>query len=1073
MTQDRYTELFLEEANEHIEILNQSLLLLEREGYNPEVINEIFRTAHTLKSSAAFVGLDYLSSLAHHMEDILQEIKDGNVEVSTELINVLFSCLDRLIKVIGQISEGKESTDTFEDLIGELNQIGSASGKGSSKDTAAKKTATKATATRKQTPTPQRHTPSPQKRTPTPAQSAHRMESDYFAEETGEETADTQFPLPLTHDEEVRLRNLAGPNPVFDGLVSLDIDAPMKNVRFILLLEKLKKTGTLFKSDPDESVLDSDTPYNIMRFVLISGKAREELIGICQIDMVEEVILVDHAELEEEALVGAAMAAGGAVKEKTERPVEETRVQTRNIKVSADKIDYLMNNVGELVITNSGLQKIYEDLFALFDDSQLLSELKSKIDGAARIARDLQSGIMQMRMIPVGLVFHRFTRPIRDLSHEMSKEVELVFQGEDTELDKNIIDALTDPMMHLVRNAIDHGVESPADRLAAGKPRQATLTLNSYQSGNNIFIEVRDDGQGLDVDRILAKARERGLLGEQTPTSEEEILEMIFQPGFSTADRVSDISGRGVGMNVVKNMVQKFNGSVRVQTEPGSGTSFIMSFPLTLAIISAILVRVEDEEYAFPLSEVVENIKISREDINTLEGKDIFNLRGEILPIFSLGRLMGLPQRQHAQEFPVVISSMGNRKIGFIVDTLLGKKEIVIKSLDQNFHTVRGLIGACLMGDGRIVMVLDVQGLLEQAYRISRDAIAPEASLSILNAVLDYNQQVAQLVAVTSGNGKRMGRRGSKMIRREGASSELFTDDERALPDAVQTVNEEPVRIQSRDLEEITTAEHKGDGVVFGETPKPVEVSPQTVQGNVTLFTSPGEKTASTAAEKRKDESAKAAPEETAPAGEDIAGETAEISDESYPRLYEVINTGMVNAGMVLSQLLGTNIDVSIPESMLVNQSELADYLPQDQVISIWLNSEGDLSSVLLLVFDEPNGFHAAGGLMGLAPEEWNDENISVEDLQSVLSELSNIVCSSILNALANKTGLNIMPSVPTFIHGPSGLLLERYKELNRNREEYGIIYISTDFLQENMELLGRLFVFMPRSSLTAVMRKL
>ena len=1024
---DRYTELFLEEATEHIEELNQNLLTLERDGFDPEVINEIFRTAHTLKSSAAFVGLDRLSETAHHMEDLLQIIKDGGMEVTTHLVNVFFQCLDRIKRVINLVAQGEKSEDDFQDIISELVKLS---------DQASPESAPAA----------------PQ--TPAPVEGAEKK-SETNAGQSGEESAEIAdemtTALALTPQEDIELRKVAEKQPIYDGVVKLDPEAPMRSVRFILLMENLKRAGAVFKCEPPEEELEGDIPSPVFRFIFYGEISREDLLKLCQVDMVEDVFLTNHHSPAELAVAGQTQS-NSAV----ERPAEESRMQTRNIKVSADKIDYLMNNVGELVITNSGLQKIYEDLFGVYGDNHLLSELKSKIDGAARIARDLQSGIMKMRMIPVGLVFHRFTRPIRDLAQELGKETELVFQGEDTELDKNIIDALTDPLLHLLRNSLDHGIETADQREEVGKSRKATLTLNAYQGGNNIYIEVKDDGRGLNRDKILARAREREMIGEQEPATDDEIFNLIFQPGFSTAESVTDISGRGVGMNVVKNMIQKFNGSVRIQSEPGQGSAFILSFPLTLAIISAILVMSSGEEYAFPLSDVVENIKIHRNDITTLEGKDIFNLRGEILPIFNLSRIMRLPET-NLDEFPVVIISSGNRKIGFIVDSLVGKKEIVIKSLDQNFHTVQGLIGACLMGDGRIVMVLDVQGLLALSYQQDNREFQDEESES-LRAIRGYNHQITKIYRNITRNGQAP--LSGQKTPVPGAPGNLTTIE--APPSNQQGGESSPevaggaVATLAPPAQEETTPE-----IVADDTPEVEDDTEQRLKAALAALEED---------KKRKIHMAQDILVEE-PAEEEIE---MEISEEDYNKLHEIVNTGMLNAGLVLSQLLGVTVEVSVPELKIMDYSELSEYIPAEKLIAVQLNTEGDIDSMVLLVFDEGTGIKAAGDLMGLPPDDWTADRMPREDIESVLSELTNIVGASILNALANKTSLNIMPTVPTFIYGTADTLVDRIDSISdKGVRNYRIIYISADFYREDMELLGRLFLFLPQKSLMEIMGKL
>lgn len=1027
---DRYTELFLEEAGEHIETLNQVLLQMEREGGQAELIDEVFRIAHTLKSSAAFVGLEHLAAAAHHMEDLLQQLREGARELDGNVLAILFRCLDRISATVNRVAQGEPAQDHFADLIADLKQARAQGQKGKSE-------ATPTSGTEAERPA----SASPNASPPTgPADvSAPQPPADSSGDATVPPTAEERW---LTPEEERRLQTTAGTRPAYDGEVILDPDSPMRNIRFLLLMENLRKLGELFWCSPSEADLDAGSSADRFRFVLISETSRTELAKACRIDMVQEVIISEHQSAAG-TTAGAVLKAG-----------EETRVQTKNIKVSADKIDYLMNNVGEMVITNSGLLKIYEDLERDLGEDSALSELKSRIDGAARIARDLQTGIMKMRMIPVGLVFHRFTRPVRDLAAELGKEVRLVFQGDDTELDKNIIDALPDPLLHVLRNALDHGIEPAAERTAAGKPPQAQLTLSAYQGGNNIFIEVKDDGRGLNTTRILERAKSAGLAAaDYRPASEEEVFEFIFQPGFSTAEAVSDISGRGVGMNVVKTMVQKFNGQVRIRSELGQGTSFLLSFPLTLAIISAILIRVGEEDYAVPLSDVIENLRIRRDEITRLEGRTIYNLRGEILPIHDLAALLGsgTGKSDHATEVPVLVANVGDRKHGFVVRGFAGKKEIVIKSLEQNYRNVRGLIGVCLMGDGRIVPVLDVQGLLAVAY--GEEAPAHPTNVA---AVSEYNDGVQVLEERRAGVGARRSiRERLRLAAGVGSPGPAGGTTTLLERDIEPVVRPEPTASDLSEWESPATVEAASDTIA--------EVPPDSAE-------SPEEELSAALARLHADREERRI---EALAALSVADDLPqEIDRVAFDKLYEVINAGMMNAGLVLSQLLGVSIEVSVPEARVLDARQLAEFVPEKQVISVWLEGSGDLQLDLMLVFDERNGYAAAGELMGLPAEDWIAEKIPETDLESVLSELSNIVGSSIFNALANKSGLDSQPSVPDFLHATSQELMDRFLR-KHELKDYRIIYISTDFYRTGMELVGRLFLFLPRASVALVSERL
>ncbi|MEQ8350999.1 MAG: chemotaxis protein CheW [Leptospiraceae bacterium] len=1072
---DRYTELFLDEASEHIEDLNQNLLRLERDGYDPETINEIFRSAHTLKSSAAFVGLDGLSALAHHMEDLLQKVKDSKLQITTEVVNLFFRCLDRIKAAVAIVANGGKPDDSFQDLIDELVSHVQ--------------------------PSPE-ESPSavPDKSGPAnPGTEAGDQKSPSGPVESGGASRD--YFIKLSDSEAEDLVEKAGKHVVFDGHVVLDPEAPMRNMRLLLLLINLRKIGTVYRTNPPESDLESGAyEGHTMDFIFYGDAKREAVLKVSQVDMVEEVYLNERSlprKGETKEIHDARTAATTTA--------DETIIKTRNIKVSSEKIDYLLNSVGELVITNSGLQKIYEDLSEEIGESHALGELKSKIDQAARIARDLQSGIMKTRMIPVGLVFHRFPRPVRDLALNLGKEVNLVFQGEDTELDKNIIDALNDPLLHLLRNALDHGIEKPAEREEKGKDRTATLVLNAYQSGNNIYVEIKDDGRGMDRKAISEKAVSLGLVDGTETMSDEEVYNLIFHPGFSTASEVTDVSGRGVGMNVVRKMVQEFKGSIQVQNNPGAGCSFVLSFPLTLAIISAILIRIRGEEFAFPLSDVVETIRLTQSDITTLQGKDIINLRGEILPVFRLRELMGLPlDGEETEEFPVVIANVAGRKVGYVVDAMAGKKEIVIKSLEQNYRSIRGLIGACLMGDGSIVMVLDVHGLLDLATRLqARRRNKQQQQEQVFEAVYatdSYNKMV-QAIA-WSGRRRRGSNRKSEAEQEQpepvlvGAST---STEDKSLSSGTQasevpggtshlktsgppggtSTKVDPVTFfddksgqESKDFSESVTQELAGD--IEKQENRQTSDTGSGAHLNGDASSSGDGDSAGVSRAIHEFEKEKA--DRVRTAREIYGGKTdhgRDLSEEEYTKLYSVINTGMINAGLVLSQLLGVTVEVAVPEFTTVEYSELTKYVPGERLISVALGTEGDFFAVLLLVFDETTGFEAAGELMGLPENSRNPGSMSMEDVQSVLNELTNIVGSSILNELANKTGLSITPTVPEFMSGTVQDLLELVQNRSHPDLDSKLIYISTDFFREDTELLGRLFMLPSRPNLLELVSRL
>jgi len=1049
MIDEKYLELFLDEVTEHIDDLNRSLLELEQDKENPEIINEIFRVAHTLKSSAGFVGLEYLSRLAHRMEDLFQLIKDKKIQVNTELMNLLFSCLDAIKKAVDNVQDNKdEDKDALNELVHQIDQFVEYELKSRPQETEPKKEEE----VKKEIPS---------------------------AEEIPEQKV-PKIELEISEEEKKQLLELIAPQDhVYVGHVFIDSDASMKNLRLLLIYNRLARIASVFKLEPTIDQLEKNSNIAKLSFVIYGNISKDQIVRLCQIDLVEE-ISVKEVELKKSAIVDvtskipekAPTQQTATVQKKQEKDVQdlsENIIKSRNIKVDSRKIDYIINNVGELVITNSGLQKIYEDLFEEYGENQIISDLRSKIDQAIRIARELQSGVMKMRMMPIGIVFQRFFRPVRDLSLSLGKKVELKIFGEDTELDKNIIDSLNDPLMHLIRNAIDHGIEPPVERLKKGKPEVGTVILRSYQSGNHIFIEVQDDGRGLNKEKIYNKALSLGLVKDKENLTDQEIYEFIFYPGFSTATQVSNVSGRGVGMNVVKEVINEYKGAVKIQTEPEKGTTFVLMFPLTLAIISTIHVKIEKEEYAFPLSDVVETIRILPSQITKLQGKNIINLRKEIVPIYELSVLMGLPSKLNdilvpevenndnniKNEFPVVITSIANKKIGFIVEEMIGKKEIVIKSLDQNYKNIPGLIGACLLGDGSIVMVLDVNGLIEIATKNYEEQLSLiKTNEEVRKAIQNYNKKVVELTRITKHTKK-------KVIVNKKIPE---TPSEKTI--VVETKKETPIQQpQTQPVNEI----------IPNNTTTSIEVNKDV------LIEFEKDK------ERRKEIGLKVYVDETNNNNVKENKENVEIpvflgtttdiksflKEKDYEKLYSIVNSGMVNAGLVLSQLLGVTIDVSVPEFKTIEYHEISEILKNMTYFIIFLETTGEFESLLTLFFDEDMGINTASELMGIPIEQRNKEKIDIEDVKSVLNELTNIVGSSLLNEVANKSGMAIKPSVPEFYTVNKNELIRLIENKKHPHADEKIIYISADFLRDETELLGKLLLLPSKPNLVQLIEKL
>ncbi|MEM7179977.1 MAG: chemotaxis protein CheW [Spirochaetota bacterium] len=1229
-----YTEIFLEESEDQIEELNSNLLLLEEDHSNPEIINDIFRAAHSLKSSAAFVGLYNLSDLAHKMENLLQKIREGSLGINTDLVSLLFKCFDLIKSVIDAVAEGEKIETSFDDMIAKLvdyenTHLGGAPAKAAPQETstapASESATTEVQQDKAEAPAPVSETTSTSEETANmePASSSDDVkkidltneeleeireecrlrsakaydvnvtlrkdtqmkglryalilqnlkdkgvvyksvpdeaelessggeisvlcfvfltEMDEFEikkdisvdmvesvlvarHDVGEDkplTDDDIVPLVTDNDENAELEEEIKTKkaPAYDIYVTLKADTPMKGLRFTLILQNLKNHASIYKSDPPLEQLETGTDKNHLTFIAITPLQPNQIKKEILVDMVE-VILVKQRKVpasngyipkkstsvDVPAKPSNVPANGyGSRSQQKKQPTKDdsgansaAKVTLKSIKVSSEKLDQLMNNVGELVITNSGFQKIYDDMIRKFGDDVIFAELKSKIDQINRISKDLQSGIMNTRMVPIGSVFSRFSRLVRDLSIETNKKVKLNLLGENTELDKKVVDMIGEPLLHLIRNSIDHGIEEPEDRVKVGKPEYGTVELNAYQGGNNIMVEIRDDGKGLNKEGILNKAMERGLVtsAEASGLSDNDIYQFIFAPGFSTSQEVTDISGRGVGMNVVNKLIQDFKGKILINTQQGIGTSFTLCFPQALAIIPSILVSMEEEIYAFPLSEVFETIRVQKDQINTLEGHEIINLRGEVLPIYRLNKILHLSTNESVDEFPVVIVNFNSRKLGFIVDDLIGKHETVIKTLEKNFRNIGGITGASLMGDGTIIVVLDITGLIEIAsnqemlrrsselkgqemnrINISRSIDLNESNqiYKTLNSTNIYNTKLVEIQEATRSKRKKEKQRRLQQIQQNQALAKKELEEkasaEKPLPnfeasasyDSLST-GEKPVKELSAPTPVSKRPEPKPEPeeivVQQPETPPPSQPEPvENVKSETPPATSGMEDAAGLTDEELNAKIRENIAEQMRERTDSIVSERKEIADlmtkDQIRKLESVVNTGMMNAGLVLSQLVGSNVELYMPEITLTDKDLLVDELrySDEALVGLKIRMNGDMNGNLLMIISEEQGRELASQLL---QESQSDlaKKLS-EDTLSVLVEISNIVCASVINSLSNKSKSQIMPSVPEVNHGDLRAVLDSVKP-----EKTKFLSMNTEFIYDGGNLIGNL-IFLP-----------
>lgn len=647
-------EDFLVEAFEMVEQLDQDLVELESNPEDLELLNRIFRVAHTVKGSSSFLNLDILTSLTHNMEDVLNKARRGELKITPDVMDVVLASIDLMKSLLNAIRDNGTDSNSGIDITDIVKRLQAISTGGA---------------------TPAESTPEAPAATPA-----------------------TDSSNPLANEPEIDVSSMSGEQ------VDAEIERLLKKRQEAdkARREELKKQGVAVEVQAP-SAPSTEAP-----------KAQ-----------------VAPAQPAPAAAPKPAAKPAPKPAEKKDGNAPATNVE-QTVRVDVRRLDHLMNLIGELVLGKNRLIKIYGDVEERYDGERFLEELNQVVSSVSSVTTDIQLAVMKTRMQPVGKVFNKFPRMVRDLSRDLKKSIDLVITGEETELDKSIIEEIGDPLIHIIRNSCDHGVESPEDRKVAGKPETGRVDLKAYNEGNHIVIEVVDDGKGLDADMLKQKAIEKGLISEREADtmSEKEAFGIIFKPGFSTAKVVSNVSGRGVGMDVVKTNVEKLNGIIEIDSEKGVGTVFKLKIPLTLAIIQALLVGVQEEYYAIPLSSVIETVRISQEEIYAIDGKSVLRLRDEVLSLVRLTDIFKIDSVLEAMnEVYVVIIGLADQKIGVIVDYLVGQEEVVIKSLGYYLKGTEGIAGATVRGDGKITLIVDVAGMMEMAkgVKVSINKLMDEA----------------------------------------------------------------------------------------------------------------------------------------------------------------------------------------------------------------------------------------------------------------------------------------------------------------------------------------------------------
>ena len=685
MDTNQYMDMFLDESHEHLQSLNDGLLSLEDNMQDTSVVNEIFRNAHTLKGMSATMGYNKIAELTHEMEDVLDLIRKDQLDLNEDIIDTLFKCVDSLGQMIDSVGNGEaEDVVDVSDLVKKLSSI-------SKPDQAAAAA-------------------------PAAAAPAAGGAAPAAASGISIELSDV--------DKDVIKQAQAQGLQAIHARITLADTCLLKSARSYMVMNALDEIGDVVKSVPSSEDLEQekfDKSFDVIVVTSQEEKGVQDAINsISEIAKVETNV-VNLDEKKEEPKPAAAPAPAPAAPaaapapakkaapaKKPAAPAAKQKVHhSQSVRVDIEKLDNLMNLMGELVINKVRLEQIGQ--------THRLADLTETLEQMDRVTTDLQNIVMKVRMVPVSSVFNRFPRMVRDIAKELNKEINLTIEGEETELDRTVIDEIGDPIMHLLRNACDHGVEEPDVREKKGKPRQGEVGLIARHEGNNVVIMVTDDGAGIDANKIKNKAIEKGMITQEEADKmdDADAVRIVFAPGFSTADHISDISGRGVGMDVVRSKIEALSGHVDVETKIDEGSIFKIKLPLTLAIIQAMLVRVQEEMYAIPLGSIDSTINIQPDEIKTVQNKEVIVLRGEIIPIIRMERMLQVPHVKDSDETFVVVVHTGETKAGIVVDSLIGQQDIVIKTLGSLFTGLKMFSGATVLGDGRVALILDVATMMQ------------------------------------------------------------------------------------------------------------------------------------------------------------------------------------------------------------------------------------------------------------------------------------------------------------------------------------------------------------------------
>lgn len=698
MELNQYLEMFIEESKEHLQACSEHLLELEKNPEDLTIVGEIFRSAHTLKGMAATMGFEDLADLTHKMENILDAIRNSKIKVNAEILDVVFESVDHLEEMVFDIADGGDGKRNVQATVEKLKRI---------------EAGEPATAASEE---------------PIPGQ---EIAAALVANEL--ERPAEALELKLSYDDfekTVILQSSEQDYNAYEITVALREDCLLKAARVFMVFEILEKNGDVIKSSPTVDKLEEEQFDSEFHVAFISTESAEDLqkmlMKVSEVDRVvvnkidrdvfvtkTTAIVLPAEEAHPQPAVQETVTAVSEEQPKTAAAKNNTsksgHTSSKTIRVNIERLDILMNLFEELAIDRGRLLSIAGDVNH--------GELNETVERMSRTMGDLQNIVLTMRMVPVDTVFNRFPKMVRQLSRDLNKKIELNIVGAETELDRTVIDEIGDPLVHLIRNSVDHGIESPEERRAKGKPEEGTVELRAYHSGNYVFIEIEDDGAGINRDKVLAKALSKGIVShEQSLTmTDKQINELIMASGFSTADVISDVSGRGVGLDVVKTTIESLGGNISIESTQNVGSVFSIQLPLTLSIISVMLVEIENEIYAIPLSSIIETSIIRHSDILNAHNQKVIDFRGKVVPLVFLEEIFEVPRAEQKEDgfHSVVIVRKGDKLAGLVVDSFIGQQEIVLKSLGNYLTNIFAISGATILGNGKVALIVDCNALMK------------------------------------------------------------------------------------------------------------------------------------------------------------------------------------------------------------------------------------------------------------------------------------------------------------------------------------------------------------------------